>query len=188
MAAIYCADIFCDDCAEDIRKRIARELWDAPIGTVAPDGSSTSYYDCFEDFADYLECMNERDYDSGEYPKYCSDDEESDSPQHCGSHDDCINHGELPDGFRYGYCFGNALTTDGEDYVKEAVREGDDDGVARLVWAVEYDYIDFDTEEGECEECGSTEDIRDDLCDDCAHEAAYPRHADYTGGDDNDDN
>ena len=149
MAAIYCADIFCDDCADDIRNSIADELWANREANNCPDGTPTNEFESRDELADYLEGMDERDYDSGEYPKYCSDDEESDCPQHCGSHDDCLNYGELPDGFRYGYCFGNSLTSDGEDYVKEAVREGDDDGVARLVWAEEYSYLDFDLDSGD---------------------------------------
>jgi len=145
MAAIYCADIFCDDCADDIRRRIAEELFDdvSRIGT--PDGADFDEpFESVDDLDDYMRHMDERLYDSGDYPKYCSDDETSDSPQHCGSHDDCINAHVMSDGSKIGYCFGNELTTDGEDYVKEAVRDGDDDGVAREVWAVEYDYIDFE--------------------------------------------
>lgn len=146
MAAIYCADIYCDDCANDIKYGIAKEL---------TRGDNQSGMGEFVDnptvlgvpaVVDILNGVDEREYDSGEYPKNCSDDEESDSPQHCGNHDDCVNHGTLSDGFRYGYCFGNSLTTDGEEYVKEAVRNGEEGGVAREVWAVEYDYLDFELE------------------------------------------
>ena len=143
MAAIYCADIFCDDCAKDIKNTIAKELWANKDNAECPDGAGCKCFDSRDDLADYLEGMDERFYDSGDYPKYCSDDAESDCPEHCGSHDDCFNAGELSDGTKYGYCFGNTLTSDGDDYVREAVRDGDDGGVAREVWAVEYSYIDF---------------------------------------------
>ena len=150
MAAIYCADIFCDDCIEDIKCRIATELWagskwKGSKGEFTPDGAvEICEFDTRDELWDYMDRMDERDYDSGDYPKYCSDDAESDSPAHCGSHDDCFNAGELSDGTKYGYCFGNDLTTDGEDYVREAVREGEEGGVAREVWAVEYNYLDFE--------------------------------------------
>ncbi len=146
MAGIYCADIYCDDCTDDIKRRIARELWNSPVPRIGPDGEDYSDCDSEHQLCNCLLGMDQRDYDSGDYPKDCSDDEESDCPEHCGSHEDCINAGELADGFKYGYCFGNSLTTDGEDYVKEAVREGEDGGVAREVWAVEYDYLDFELE------------------------------------------
>lgn len=139
MAAIYAADIFCDDCAEDIRNTIWLENTDSSDERTRDEWEADCGFD------------DERNYDSGEYPKYCSDDAESDSPQHCGSHEECINGGELSDGFKYGYCFGNSLTTDGEDYVKEAVRDGEEGGVAREVWAAEYDYLDFEDEE-DCDE------------------------------------
>ena len=150
MAYIYAADIFCNDCGEDIKRRIARELWEYGEMAVLPDGQImmlTPEVTTFEELEDYLEDMDERTYDSDDYPKYGSDDSESDCPEHCGSHRDCINYGELADGFRYGCLISTNLTTDGVEYVKEAVREGDDGGVAREVWAVEFDWIDFD--EGE---------------------------------------
>lgn len=144
MAAIYQADIFCDDCADDIKRRIYVELWNSRDTEFCPDGAACSRFESMADLDDYLQEMDEREYDSGDYPKWCSDDAESDCPEHCGSHADCINAYIMSDGGRIGYCFGNSLTSDGEDYVKEAVREGDDDGVAREVWSVEYDYIDFE--------------------------------------------
>lgn len=146
MAAIYCADIFCDDCADRIKDRIAKALWEHANNAECPDGTPVADFDTFDELSDYLEGMDERHYDSDDYPKWCDDDAESDCPQHCGGHEECLNYGELADGFRYGYCFGNSLTTDGEDYVKEAVREGDAGGVAREVWAAEYDYLDFEEE------------------------------------------
>tara|TARA_R100001244_G_scaffold118839_1_gene88557 strand:+ start:160 stop:597 length:438 start_codon:yes stop_codon:yes gene_type:complete len=143
MAAIYCADIYCNDCADFIRKTIAKELFDNQGFAEFPDGWVSTGFDSVKDIVDYLDSMDEGCYDSDAYPKDCSDDEESDGPQHCSDNADCINAGELSDGFKYGYFFGNKLTRDGEDYVKEAVRDGDDGDMAREVWAVEYSYLDF---------------------------------------------
>ena len=141
MAAIYMADVWCDDCAEEIRNDIwtgrddehaelDRDEWEAAVG--------------FDD---------ERNYDSDEYPKYCADSEESDCPQHCAGGEDCCNPAIGSDGTKYGYFFGNDLTSDGDDYVRDAVREdrqnGRDDSPTCEFWAVHYDYIDFD----DCEGC-----------------------------------
>jgi len=126
MAAIYDADIYCDDCVDAIKERLQK----VGVGDIDID--------------------DETSYDSGEYPKYCSDDEESDSPQHCAAGEDCLNAHVMSDGTKIGYFFANNLTTDGEEYVKEAVKEdranGNFDSVACEVWAEYYDYIDFDLE------------------------------------------
>ena len=119
MAYIYAADIWCDDCGEDIRRAITAE------GKAPADL---------------------RSYDSGEFPKYCDGSSEADSPQHCAAGEDCINAYEFPDGFKIGVWLENDLTTDGEDCVKEAVREG---GEVAELWAEYYDWIDFDDQEDE---------------------------------------
>jgi hypothetical protein len=144
MACIYAADIFCDDCADDIRTRIATDLWGERHSAECPDGTPVADFPDYVELTEYLEGMDERTYDSGEYPKWCDGESESDCPEHCGSHADCINAGELADGFKYGYCFGNELTGEGIEYVREAVRDGEPGGVARELWAVEFDWIDFD--------------------------------------------
>lgn len=98
MAAIYQANIWCDDCATAIRKRLRLE-------GKAPEHPS-----------------DERTYDSDEYPKIASDDEESDSPQHCAAHESCLNAIELPSGRKIGMLFGN-LTSNGVTYVRETALE-----------------------------------------------------------------
>jgi hypothetical protein len=118
MSYIFNADVYCDDCGEDIRR------------TIDAAGNAPADPD------------DEHSYDSGEYPKCsggCSD--ESDCPDHCGSGEDCINAHEFPDGWKIGVWLGNALTTDGENYVKEAVRDG---GEVAELWAKYYDYLDFE--------------------------------------------
>jgi len=74
MAYIYAAEIWCDDCGEDIRRRLIAE------GN-APD-----------------DIDDERSYDSGEFPKYCDGEAESDCPEHCAAGDDCLNAYEFDDG------------------------------------------------------------------------------------------
>ena len=180
MAGIYAADVYCDDCIDSIKRRIADELWDNGNLTTLPDGDTNEDFEDCDELFDHLEGMEERHYDSGDYPKWCDDDEESDCPQHCGSHAECLNYGELSDGFKYGYCFGNSLTSEGVEYVKEAYREGEDGGVAREVWAVEYDWIDFECDrfgQGiscDCDDCReSQESLEDDFCDDEPEDGDY---------------
>lgn len=122
MAYIYAADIWCDDCGEAIKSRIIAE-GNAPAD---PD--------------------DEYSYDSGEFPKYVDGSSEADSPQHCAAGEDCINAYEFPGGFKIGVWLENDLTTDGEDYVKEAVREG---GEVAELWREWHDWIDFDDPEEE---------------------------------------
>ena len=61
-------------------------------------------------------------YDSDDYPKWASDDEEADSPQHCGSGSDCLNAEVLPSGRKVGALFGT-LTAAGVAYVREAIAD-----------------------------------------------------------------
>jgi len=107
---IYAADIYCEQCGEAIRKRIAREGF-APAD---PD--------------------DERSYDSGEFPKgpYPDGGGEADCPQHCGAGSECHNAIEFPDGCKVGAWLENELTTDGVDYIREAIREG---GEVADMWA-----------------------------------------------------
>lgn len=79
--------------------------------------------------------------DTNEYPQHGSDDEETDSPQHCASGEECPNAITLSDGTKIGCLIGTSLTTDGVEYVKEAVKEG---GLcATEVWREEFSWIDF---------------------------------------------
>ncbi len=114
MAYIYAVDLWCDTCGEQICE-------DLKAKGQAPD-----------DF-------DERTYDSGEYPKLADGDCESDCPQHCGSHDDCLEAIELTDGSKVGALLGTTLTPDGVEYVREAIAEG---GLVAELWADEFsDYF-----------------------------------------------
>ena len=114
--AIFAADVWCADCAENIKRRIQA------LGTAPADPN------------------DQWSYDSDDYPKDCDVSCESDTPQHCAAGADCINATDIGDGFKVGVWLENDLTTDGDDYVKDAVREG---GVVAELWASYYDYLDF---------------------------------------------
>jgi hypothetical protein len=137
-------------------------MWDWNVERArneCPDGTPVSDFNSPRELNDYLRGMNESDYDSGEYPKWCSDDEESDCPQHCA---DC------------GYFFGNSLTSEGADYVISAVNEsrldGDDNPVTEE-WAECYDYLDFVQR---CDGCGEYADLDDEyLCAACAEKEGF---------------
>jgi hypothetical protein len=90
--------------------------------------------------------------DSDGYPQWCSDSDESDCPEHC---DEC------------GEFLGNSLTSDGADYVINAVREdmkaGRFDSVACTVWRDYYYWLDFPAW-GDCDICGGVGELFED-CD-----------------------
>ncbi|MHC4704484.1 MAG: hypothetical protein ACYTFQ_28375 [Planctomycetota bacterium] len=158
MAVIYAADVFCDDCGEEIRDMICSDLWANREYSVCPDGTDVAEFSDRADLYDHLIFMDERHYDSDAFPKHCSDDEEADCPQHCGGHDGCENAYVCADGTKIGYFFGNELTTDGADYVREAViddiESGCTDSVALEVWYPYYSWIDW-SGIGGCDECGA---------------------------------
>lgn len=110
MAAIYCADNWCDECADAIKADLAatKQLPDNPL--------------------------DEYTYDSDEYPKEAGDDEESDTPTHCAAGAECLNAISLPSGYKVGLLFGG-LTVEGITYVQEAIREG---GEVAELWQQHY--------------------------------------------------
>ena len=116
MSYIYQADVWCDRCGKEICERIQAEGH-------APEDPD-----------------DEGSFDSDEYPKRGEDEEETDSPQHCAAHGDCLDAIEMGDGTKIGCLIGTTLTTDGVEYVKEAIREalekGEDEksSVALAIW------------------------------------------------------
>jgi hypothetical protein len=115
MAWAYNADIYCGDCGEELRQALDGQ-------GKTPDNPS-----------------DEHTYDSDEYPKYCDDDQESDSPQHCGSGELCLNAEVLPSGRMIGCLIGTRLTSAGVEYVKEAIAAG---GEVAELWAQQFsDYL-----------------------------------------------
>ena len=73
-------------------------------------------------------------YDTDDYPAVVSEGE-TDSPEHCGSGEDCVNAHVLPSGRKIGALLGCDLTSDGEDYVRQAIAEG---GEVAEYWAEEF--------------------------------------------------
>jgi len=93
---IYAAACYCDKCGRAIQQDVLKTL------------NKTA-----EDFED------ERTFDSDEYPKGPYDDEqESDSPEHCASGQDCLDPTIIGDQV-CGYFFGNNLTTYGVENLQE---------------------------------------------------------------------
>jgi len=160
MAAIYQADVWCDGCAEEIRN-------DHYAGRIDQErGLSREEWEVVRGFDD------ETNYDSDEYPKHCSDDEESDCPQHCAAGAECVCAEKMSDGTKVGYFFGNNLTTNGADYVAEAVRDdlaaGRNDSPAVEIWMLHYDHIDYGPED-RCIACGDWTVLDcNDECEECA--------------------
>lgn len=64
--------------------------------------------------------------DEGQYPQGPFPLEEADYPMHCE---------------KCGFFFGNALTTEGEAYVREAVQRGDGNPEVLAEWREEYSYL-----------------------------------------------
>lgn len=123
---IYCADVYCEDCGRDIKKRLKKE----GKRPEDPDDETT--------------------YDSSEYPKgpYSESENESDSPQHCGSGEDCLDPLVLGDE-KYGKFLENDLTSDGENYVRQAHR--DDPTPITELWM---EFYNLDPEEEDEDEDG----------------------------------
>lgn len=139
MAYIYAADVYCDSCGKDICKRIANEkaaefsreevieLLES-ISIACNDEESTSLLRAAlaENYLDGnldWEFSDENNYDSENYPKSGNDDDESDSPQHCGAGEDCLEAEELSDGSKIGCLIGTNLTDEGVETVKRMVAE-----------------------------------------------------------------
>lgn len=99
---IYCADVYCQECGDDIKARIKRE--GGPREHSDPDES----WPCD---------------DSEEWPQGPYSNEESDSPQHCGSGPDCLNPYVLKDGSKVGAFLEEPLTLRGEEEVRRMHRD-----------------------------------------------------------------
>lgn len=136
MAYIYCADIYCNSCGGEIKRRLLL------AEGFRPDESGD---------------------DSDDFPGYADDDGESDCPQHCGAGEECLEALVLSDGRKYGKLIGTNLTEEGVKYVLEAVAEAQNEtwpqvnergawaSVALECWRVEFNFIDFPQC---CESCG----------------------------------
>lgn len=160
MAGIYHADIFCDKCIKAIKWDIALDLWRARINVILPDGTNLMDHDDIINqyrLDNYLQDMDECDYDSNEYPKYCPDSEEFDVPQYCSN---CHKFLE------------NDLTSDGYDYVKETIESELVSGCINDPSEHEWSCYDVDIEVKDCVKCGDWfypyDMTEDSLCSWCA--------------------
>lgn len=106
MPAIYSAECWCDSCRAAIEKRILAESTEAD--------------------RERFESGDEREWDSDEFPKYMSDEQESDCPQHCAAGEECLEFEELPSGRKIGALLSDCLTEEGQKYVREAQADGDE--------------------------------------------------------------
>ena len=116
MPAIYQADTWCDSCADSIRQQLNPN--NLPIG-------------------------GENEYDSDEYPKHMEEDEEGDTPQHCGSGETCLEAETLPSGAKIGKLLSRTLTDDGVEYVKGYILGGGGNEVANW-WKQEFEEAGYD--------------------------------------------
>lgn len=117
MPAIYQADTWCDSCADDIKQRIKAD------GT-APENPD-----------------DETTYDSGKYPKWMDENEAADTPQHCGSGEDCLEAEKLPSGTKIGKLLSDELTDAGVQYVREYIQQG---GIVSEWWRVQFEAAGYD--------------------------------------------
>lgn len=137
LAYVYAAALYCAPCGLDVRRRLERE-------GKAPKPS---------------EVLDERSYDSGHYPKgpVPRGGGESDSPELCASGAECLRALELEDG-RHGAWLGNDLTSEGMEWLREALLERPTPLV--LFWARSYD-VDLPGELAphpfSCSRCGREE-------------------------------
>ena len=87
---IYEAEVWCDDCGESISAQLLAE------GRVPEDPH------------------DEFSYDSDDFPKGpYNNDEETDTPEHCASGEDCLNAIELASGRKIGALLSTTLTDEG---------------------------------------------------------------------------
>jgi hypothetical protein len=136
-AYIYCADIYCEDCGEAIKKDLLEGIGtcpkcQTPLGYIEIDDENVyGCAKCERAAISLLGFDDERSYDSSEFPKgpYSDGGGESDVPQHCGSGADCINGIDLESDpsngavIRVGCFLENDLTTDGVNYLNEMILE-----------------------------------------------------------------
>lgn len=121
---IYQADVYCEDCAKAIKARLKK-------AGLRP-----------KDYKD------ETTFDSGDWPKGPYSDEESDSPEHCGSGAECLDPTEI-DGEKYGKFLENPLTIEGQKYVLEQHKESP--SKVTEFWLTFYDYIEVDEPDDDAE-------------------------------------
>ena len=113
--------LLCEDCGRDVQDNL-RKMGKAP-----------------EDEDD------EESFDSDDFPKgpFSDGGGEADSIHHCDSNGECLNAIKLPCGSKIGAWLGNSLTSEGDEWLAESIRESifKDDAHGRQVnrlWRIKY--------------------------------------------------
>lgn len=137
-AYIFCADIYCKRCGEDIIRDLIKEGkhpdidcrgcgYKGPIGKI---GALRAFNN--RNTAQWLSCPKCKrqgatftDPDSDSWPQWTDESGgAADSPQHCGKHDLCVNAMWMGD-TKCGKFLKNPLTPEGRRYVEEMVETSD---------------------------------------------------------------
>ncbi len=97
MSYIYQADIYCDDCGNEIKRQ------------------------CMQHERRTRDILSRRD--SEQWPQEVIGSNESDCPQHCGAGSSCPNFIRLEDGTKVGMFLENELTQEGYEYIRDEWKE-----------------------------------------------------------------
>jgi hypothetical protein len=116
---VYNADVYCPACAGEIRRRIDTQV---PKPLIDRD-------------------------DSEDYPQGPYSGDESDVPQHCGSHADCLEAIVLSNGLKIGKFLENTLTDEGVKWVKQAAKNRRGDNEVMNLWTNYYGLDEDDDEQ-----------------------------------------
>lgn len=138
--AVYNADCWCESCAAEIKKQIAREWVNgmleqmyhsvkSGLDGISGAGPKIEISGKAAALADELvgaiiDYMDKQQMDTDDWPSCGCPEEAVDSPSHCGAHAECLEAEVLEDGSKIGKLLGTSLTSDGENYVAEQLFEG----------------------------------------------------------------
>ena len=180
---IYNADIYCDDCGKAIIEELLKD--DPPKMTcqrchhrwrakTLPDSNHADWYEC-QECGDYAASFD--DMDSDDFPQSAPDSGgESDSVQHCGSGENCLNAISLsPDQWgrvhKIGMWLENDLTSEGVAALCEEVKSGawETNEVIGLhkQWYAD-DLYNCESSGDVCPNCEAP-DVNDEVCEGCGY-------------------
>jgi hypothetical protein len=150
--AIYCADCWCESCAQKIKEERADEIFDKLMSGVvcaefprsiitgakhfpsfesmndrqksAAEDAEAGLDDFREEFREaFIKHMDSCQCDSDDWPNTGLPEESVDGPSHCGSHEECEEAEDLGDGCKIGALLGTSLTEHGVAYLNEMIGE-----------------------------------------------------------------
>ena len=149
--AVYNADCWCESCADDIKRRLAKEL----VETLRPSlrtkfpHSDVGHLpsEVYEDFVQALiEICDKHEMDSDDWPSTGHGAEAVDSPSHCGAAADCLEAEVLSDDCKIGALLGTILTDHGVSYLNEMLGEPPVNEHQRLVhefWREQFEFYEL---------------------------------------------